>query len=281
MVSLSRLKQAFHLLVHQDVVKVKLTLFIDGLDEYEGDHDEVAQLFESITASPHVKVCLSSRPLLIFEEAFGRSPNLQLQDLTAGDIRQYVTDSLGNHRHFRKLALMSPRRTSDSIHDIVKKSDGVFLWVKLVVKSLLSGLSNRDDIQDLQKRVELLPSDLETLYNHMLSCIDPFYARKAAEIFQVERASRQYLQHRGPRTEEPLPLTLMSLWYATNSSDITIISSALLTGAELEQSCKTMDDRLKSQCAGLLETPTSSTDDLPLRKIQYLHRTVREYLERP
>jgi hypothetical protein len=126
--SLSRLKQAFHLLVRQDIVKIKLCLFIDGIDEYEGDHDEIAQLFEYITSSPHVKVCLSSRPLVLFEDALGSFPKIQLQDLTLGDIRQYVTDNLGSHRHFWKLTLVSPQRTSDLINGIVKKTEGVFLW---------------------------------------------------------------------------------------------------------------------------------------------------------
>ena len=280
--SLSKLKQAFKLLVRQDIANVKICLFIDGLDEYDGDHDEIAQLFEVITTSPYVKVCLSSRPLVLFEDVFGLLPGLRLQDLTVGDVRHYVTDTLGNHRQFQRLALQDPRRTSALIEDIVMKAEGVFLWVKLVVKSLLAGLSNRDNITDLQQRLKLLPSDLEALYTHMLSCIDPFYAKKASEIFQIERSAREYLKNHGPVSEDPEPLTLAGLWFAYDEE----FQASIHTNVEplgktlLQRRCKAMENRLKGQCAGLLETQPSSTDLLPTRKIQYLHRTVREYLER-
>ena len=280
--SLSRLKQAFHLLASQDIVNIRLCLFIDGLDEYDGDHDEIAQLFESIASSPCVKVCLSSRPSVLFEDVFGGSQSLRLQDLTINDIRRYVTDALGNHREFQRLALQQPRMTSDLVHEIVRKAEGVFLWVNLVVKSLLSGLGNHDSLRDLQERVKLLPSDLEALYSHMLSCIDPFYARKASEIFQIEHAARKYLQNHGPRTEKPVPLRLLGLFFAIDDSNPVATNSTSHFGAQaLVPKCKEVENRLKGQCAGLLETPTSSTELLPMRTVQYLHRTVQEYLERP
>jgi hypothetical protein len=48
-----------------------------------------------------------------------------------------------------------------------------------------SNWGNRDDIDDLQRRLEILPRDLEGLYYHMLSRIDPFCMGKAARMFQV------------------------------------------------------------------------------------------------
>ncbi|KAF8850535.1 hypothetical protein BDZ45DRAFT_696655 [Acephala macrosclerotiorum] len=279
--SLTRLKRAFQLLSRQDIVKIRLCLFIDGLDEYDGDHDEVAQIFESFTTSPCIKVCLSSRPLVLFGHVFQGSPCLRLQDLTVRDIQYYVADTLEHHRQFQRLALKQPRRTSDLVNEIVRKAEGVFLWVSLVVKSLLSGLSNRDDMRDLQRRVRLLPSDLEALYSHMLACIDPFYARKASEIFQIERSARDYLKYMGPRAEEPVPLTLLGLSFAIDESDLSGTNSVpFLEGTPTNLKLKTVEDRLKGQCAGLLETQTSSTEPLPTRKVQYLHRTVQEYLER-
>jgi hypothetical protein len=50
------------------------------------------------------------------------------------------------------------------VEEIVEKANEVFLWVKLVVQSLLAGLGNRDSITDLQRRLRELPSDLEKLY---------------------------------------------------------------------------------------------------------------------
>jgi hypothetical protein len=59
-------------------------MFVDGLDEYQGDHSAIAKLFIEVTNSNHVKVCVSSRPLaplLVFDKAFRNFPGLSLQIL--------------------------------------------------------------------------------------------------------------------------------------------------------------------------------------------------------
>jgi hypothetical protein len=48
---ISKLKAAFQILVSQKVVPIKMCWFIDGLDEYEGDHEEINELFRSLAAS--------------------------------------------------------------------------------------------------------------------------------------------------------------------------------------------------------------------------------------
>jgi hypothetical protein len=134
---------------------------VDGLDEHDGDHSQVAKLFRNITSgTANIKACVSSRPLLDFEDAFRNSSSLRLQDLTFEDIRRYTTDVLGNNDRFRHLTMREPLRAPALVEEVVMKADGVFLWVKLVIKSLLSGLSNRDTILDLQRRLHLLPADL-------------------------------------------------------------------------------------------------------------------------
>lgn len=42
-----------------------LCLFIDGLDEYEGFHEDIVRLFQNAVESSHVEICLSSRPVSI------------------------------------------------------------------------------------------------------------------------------------------------------------------------------------------------------------------------
>jgi hypothetical protein len=154
------LKEAFDNLIKQDTVPIKMCLFVDGLDEYEGDHSTIASLFQKISSSPHVKVCIASRPLLPFDDAFKSKRSLRLQDLTQQDIKLWVTSSLNDNFYFQQFAHEDPDRAYFLISDIVSKANGVFLWVTLVVKSLMEGLGNRDDISDLQRRIDLLPPDL-------------------------------------------------------------------------------------------------------------------------
>jgi len=77
------------------------------------------------------------------------------------------------------------------IHEIVEKADGVFLWVVLVVRSLLNGIRNRDDVLVLQQRLRRIPRELEPLYNHLLSLIEPIYLPWASRTFQILRTVQQ------------------------------------------------------------------------------------------
>jgi len=74
--------------------KMKICLLVDGLDEFDGDHGEIIQFFKRVVDSSKndVKVCVSSRPWAVFEEAFNNILSLKLQDLTLSDMNQYVDD---------------------------------------------------------------------------------------------------------------------------------------------------------------------------------------------
>ena len=46
---------------------------------------------------------------------------------------------------------------------IVEKSEGVFLWARIVVNSLLVGLLRHDNIDVLEKKLEVTPTDMNQL----------------------------------------------------------------------------------------------------------------------
>jgi hypothetical protein len=273
---LSRLMEAFRLLLKQDIVEMKLCLFIDGLDEYDGDHSTIAQLFVQIAESPNVKVCLSSRPLLEFEDCFSSFPGLRLQDLTVEDIKKYVNDNLKSSQRYQALSLQEPIKAPALVEEIVSKADGVFLWVKLVVKSLLSGFGKHDDISDLQHRLRLLPSDIEKLYEHMLNRIDPIYMVRASTMFQIIRE----IQH----TDETVTILTFAFANDPKSRDMLLTTQSWNEPEQIAY-CKEMEDRMKAQSAGLLEIsgfyPDGVGGVVARRKVQYIHRTLRDYLEKP
>lgn len=41
---------------------LRFCFFIDGLDEYDGDHEDVIQLLHDLARGKNVKICASSRP---------------------------------------------------------------------------------------------------------------------------------------------------------------------------------------------------------------------------
>lgn len=69
---------------------------------------------------------------------------MKLQDLTLPDIQTYVRDKLENHPRIILLEQDEPHHADELAREIVSKASGVFLWVVLVVRSLLRGLVNHD-----------------------------------------------------------------------------------------------------------------------------------------
>lgn len=146
--SFPQLELAFHETIR--LVKDKsICIFANGLDEFEGDRERLANVLKKIARFPNIKVCLSSRPLIVFEEHFEECPGLRLQDLTYDDIRLYVRDKLEENSRMLRLAKSYPLQAADLIHSIVAKANGVFLWVRSVMWSLPDGLRNQDDIPEL------------------------------------------------------------------------------------------------------------------------------------
>jgi len=110
---------------------MKFCFFIDGLDEYSGDHEEMAEFLKQVAISPHIKFCLSSHPWKVFEDVFHGLSMLRLQDLTYGDIKAYVADKLERHPKMHDLSGKEPQHSAELIKEIVSKASSVFLWVVL------------------------------------------------------------------------------------------------------------------------------------------------------
>jgi hypothetical protein len=43
-------------------LSMRFCFFIDGLDEYGGEHTDIIRIIQSLAASPSIKFCVSSRP---------------------------------------------------------------------------------------------------------------------------------------------------------------------------------------------------------------------------
>jgi len=289
--SRGELIRAVSRVLSQTVFELKICLFIDGLDEYEGDHAEIVALFEGVLTSESTKICVSSRPWLVFKNSFANHPTLKLQDLTKDDIEKYINEMLGESNHMAELQERESDEAASLIQDIARKSSGVFLWVTLVVRSLLTGLLNNDCISDLKRRLEQLPSDLEELYIHMLRRIDPFYLQQAIRLFVIVQ-----------KAHRPLPSLVVSIVDDYDPSASLASDIVLMAETDVASRCRKMEDKIQSRCLGLLECvnrahPTSisaSVVDFPFLddlmyvagfeslsvRVQYMHRTVVDFLEK-
>jgi len=126
--------------------------------------------------------------------AFFRHPFLRVQDLNKEDIRAIITQDLLGNPSITKLAQPTGKSSLEELAESIQtRADGVLLWVRLVVSSLLRGIQNLDDVGTLQRRLDEMPGDLEELYAQILHRNNhdhKHYAADAAFYFQ-------FLLHRG------------------------------------------------------------------------------------
>ena len=165
--SLLRLKNAFTWL-RISKLPTKFCFFIGGLDGFDGIHEDLIDIIMTLAVSPNIKFCLSSCPWYVFADAFGGNNyyKLGLQDVARRDIESFLKGSFECNRHFVRLRAKD-KRYEGLIREIVDRAQGVFLWVRLVVRSLLRGLTNSDTMSDLERRLALIPPDPETFFGYM------------------------------------------------------------------------------------------------------------------
>lgn len=267
--SFDELFNAFERLAKQTLISTKLCFFIDGLDEYDGNHTELTRLVKNLASVPSIKLCVSSRPWYAFDKAFGGSEQkLKLEDLTKSDIRNYVRSKLQENDSFRELENQDPH-CNEIVADMVKRAQGVFLWVYLVVDSLIKGLDEGDDARDLRKRLDSLPDDLEEYFRHMLRTIDSTHREQTYKIFQITVQAMQplpVLAFEFLETEEENPSYALEIYPAPYSDD------------QAEEVYTRMKGRLNARCKDLLEINTDlSETGISKRKVDFLHRTVRDF----
>lgn len=265
----------------------RFCFFVDGLDEFHNDESKIRELIDflkSIADQGNVKLCVASRPWVIFEDAFRLNSSLMLENLTFADIKDYTKSNLGGHPAYRDLEVEEPKYAASLVEKIAQKSAGVFLWVTLVVGSLLAGITNGDRISDLERRLAALPSDLEELFSKILDSIDPLYKSHACRFFMLVRlwnVTEISIPKFGPASflHEDIPLTVMHLYFADLENVLSSLDFPVqeLAIEEKESKQERMRRRVNSRCKGLLECSKPSDDGDPT--IEYLHRSVKDFIE--
>lgn len=235
----------------------QLALFIDGLDEFDGDQNRLITFIELLRSHQGVKICVSSRPETAFSDAFRCSSSLRVEDLTRNDIETFVREEFSRTVGFLELRSSFPSKSSQLIKDIVERSKGVFLWVTLVVRTLREGLTDGEDLTRLQATLDELPTDLSELYWRIWLRIRPQHISHSSQLFQIRYIST-------------MPLHIVTLWLADgdNNLDSDIIDVKTKRGEYIREN---VGRRLNSHTKGLLEVSIDGC-------VEYLHRSVKDWM---
>jgi hypothetical protein len=273
--SRKEISDAFANVVNANSMSTKFCFFIDGLDEYggsdlgsgESDLDLVLQL-KTLSSSPCVKLCLSSRPRNVFQGHFPTNGphHITLHNHTTKDIEQLVESRIDR---VQGLIQIETADLEVLKHMIVERSSGVFLWVVLVVRELLDGLEPPFSMLELKKRLRMLPTTLDGYFQRILDRVHQQYRRFNARLLLLSL-----------RRPQPLLCYVYSLWllehgeFDLHHHTIDIHDYGLGTGfwsADTEA-------RIKKICGDFLIVKKG---ERACEFIEHNHRSVRDFLRLP
>jgi hypothetical protein len=126
---------------------------------------------------------------------------------------------------------------------------------------------------DLQRRLRLIPTDLNEYFERILFTVDNFYRKETAQMFQVTLIARD-------------ALSLMSYWYMDQEdSFLENLKARPVSKAIIDGRLAQMYKRLNACCKGLLEVQSVTSrgrhEGYFYLKVDFLHRTVRDFLRDP
>ncbi|RSL48492.1 hypothetical protein CEP53_009511 [Fusarium sp. AF-6] len=249
------LRTAFSIFASENGKSFRLALFLDGLDEFEGEPSELIQFVKDLVITHGVKVCVASRPWTDFSDAFDQYPMLTMQSLTQSDISSFIRGNFAASKAFRERQALFPDQAKNLLQEISNKAQGVFLWVFLVVRDLLTSLSRGRSLSDLQAIVDDLPSDLFKLYSRMRERVELEDMGKSARYYQLMVAALK-------------PLHAVTLWMADGED---LPEGDTFTKEMGDNMNKILQRRLDSSTRGLLELGDNGI-------VSFLHRTAREWV---
>ncbi|KAF5626793.1 pisatin demethylase cytochrome P450 [Fusarium tjaetaba] len=278
-------------------------IFLDGLDEAKELENlpwpdwTNAQVIHKLLEVNNVKLCASSREEHAFCSFFKGALRIRLHDLNCRDITLFVRKRL-------VISGLHCRDRDELVHEIVKKAEGVFLWVSIVLDRLNQAIRHDyTTIEILRERLEQTPSDLATLYADMWDRIGdngrlPSVRTASSHYFSLTilaRKMNEYLEHDSKTLDQPgysmSSLLVMATAIQDNSMEAILSMSRNITVDELLARCSKAENEVKVVCGGLLEVINHGRDpryilwrgdkrlrDYNFKEVNFIHRSVFDFL---
>ena len=252
-----------------------ICILLDGLDEYQGDKWELADFLRK-TASSGVKLCVASRPDRVFNSAFEQIPTIKMQEWNSRAIDNMVT--LRIQRDMETSDFYNHKEVVELAKGISKRAQGVFLWARFAIEELRDGWSERLGLEELQKRLENVPEELEGIYAQIFRKLRPEQRQQAASMLQLVCYAKRSLTLRelyvatahAAGGRRPLVKQISARDMEGFEKQIFAVTGGLLELFPTRESCS-------SQEFDFFERSEDRSDEMMF--VNVLHRTVRTYLE--
>jgi len=271
---LACLKRCLSCILRQQAVPTDICFFFDALDEYDGPPEAASMFLEDLVSKPghdndkvKVKILFSSRPWPVFEAHFGGHPGLRLHDHTQQDIRNYCHERIATRPH-------TLRSVIDVVPDIVDKARGSFLWVKLLMQTMLKkwSASDRPSLESVREVLDEFPDELEDYYTHIVKRLGTHHRMETYALLELVVRS----------SDDDFDWTLGALVSAVRCSQSRTWQQAdasIKDGDFSEGNVAELKSLIKTWSGGLVEVQYHWTRSSGMRySAQLMHQTVYEFV---
>lgn len=247
-------------------------IFVDGLDEYEGDVLILIQFLKSLASSQKhlTKLCVSSRPEPIPSQQLQDRPNLSMSEHNASGIDLYCHGTLWEFDS----AVRNDFDISQLSRSIAERAEGVFLWARFALGELMQGYCEAETMDELEARLKEIPQGLEEIYDRMLARLKLPAKKECMIMLQlVCFAKRELLWQE----------FCVAIKFAMNT-DLAVVERICDDNDSAEASARyhTFAKRIRAKAVGLLEFVQIARGRFPEENVapKLIHRSVRTYLDR-
>jgi hypothetical protein len=250
-------------------------IFLDGLDECD-DWDGISDIILRLLRGPHIKVCVSSRPQVLFAKIFQDAPKLQMQDYTYYDILSFVQGKL-SATHWRDSYKGQLQELGTWI---AREAEGVFLWAALATQNVLDSLNKGRSWREIKAATEEIPKGLADLYSEMLHRLTP---DTAMMLLVAQACEVDVLDIQSGATVQPVLTTTLLVFALENSTqDALSIPIQPESKTEMSQRADRISRLLRHETHGLVTIDMYDSDD-PINNagaatISYMHKTAHDFL---
>lgn len=274
------IKEAFDRLMETPISSDRLAFcfFIDGLDEYDAhayDHRQLTVQLCRWAKQSNIKLCVSSRPHVEFTDTFPSELRIHLHELTGSDIQAFTCEMFESDPNFDRVRDVY----FSLVSEVVKRAEGVFLWARLVLKTLLREVGLHSTYDRLLQKIRSLPREMDELYDRMLADLDDADRRRADLMLNIVRMYSCYW-----------PLHAVCLTRLDDVTQPTFPSADHLSWISsrdnLRNGVEAVERQLSGLTKGLLQLTSGPLgayidDPIFLCHAVFFHRTARDYLDTP
>ena len=163
-----------------------LCLFIDGLDEYEGNLLQLLRFLKklhTVGEDPRTprKIYVSSRPEPVPSELLEGTPSLSMSEENGRGIHAYIQSTIKG----MPSKIAEDPQWKALCDGLVKRADGVFLWARFALDELIQGFCKGESINELSDRLQSVPDELEGIYKRIVDRMEPQARNEAFVMLQI------------------------------------------------------------------------------------------------